>query len=383
MISGHKMWYLVSQDAQSMKVRGGQVKPELWCSLCGSLPAGESAWRCESCGGPFDLESWSSPSGGWPDRGRGLWQFRDWLPVEGAVSLGEPETALVEVGRGVCKLEGGLPTGSFKDRGSAALVSQLVADGVTTIAVDSSGNAGASLAAYCAAAGIAARVYVPASASAAKLVQIEAYGAETVRVPGTRADVAEAAVGDSRIYASHIWSPYFLVGTQTFAFELTTQLGGEPPAAVLFPVGAGTLLLGSYLGFRALRDAGLTDRLPRLYGVQAAACAPFHAAWTETEARPCEGSLAEGLLIARPPRLAAVVAAVRETGGEILAVDESAIASAVVELARHGVYAEPSAAVAWAGFKAVPDEEDAVVALTATGLKATASIEKLIAPNRR
>ena len=147
---------------------------------------------------------------------------------------------------------------------------------------------------------------------------------------------------------------------------------------MFFPLGAGSLLLGSYLGFRALRDAGLTNRLPRLYGVQAAACTPFHDAWTHSPGRPCGRSLAEGLLIATPPRVAAVVAAVSETGGEVLVVNDAAIARAVIELARQGVYAEPSAAVAWAGLEAVPDEADAVVALTATGLKATPSIEKLL-----
>ena len=359
---------------------------ELLCADCGSPPPGAEAWNCSRCGGPFELARWSSPSPEWPERGGGLWRFGEWLPLEHALSLGEPETALVEVrraggGRATCKLEGGLPTGSFKDRGSAALVSRLLSSGAGRIAVDSSGNAGASLAAYCAAAGIDARVYVPAAASPAKLVQIEAYGAELVRVGGTRAEVAAAAAagaGGGRAYASHIWSPFFLVGTQTFAFELTSQLGGAPPAAVFFPLGAGSLLLGSYLGFRALRDAGLTSRLPRLYGVQAAACAPFRSAWAQTPVRACEPSLAEGLLIAKPPRLSAVLDAVRETGGEILAVEEAAIAGAVLELARQGVYAEPSAAAAWAGLETVPEEENAVVALTATGLKATPSIEKLL-----
>ena len=369
-----------------MAAKSSVTVAELRCADCDSPPPGVEAWSCSRCGGPFELERWSSPAPEWPDRGGGLWRFAGWLPLEHVVSLGEPETALVEVrraggGRATCKLEGGLPTGSFKDRGSAALISRLASTGAGSIAVDSSGNAGASLAAYCAAAGIAARIYVPAAASPAKLVQIEAYGAELVRVPGTRADVAAAAAagaGGGRAYASHIWSPFYLVGTQTFAFELTAQLGGKPPDAVFFPLGAGSLLLGSYLGFRALRDAGLTSSLPRVYGVQAAACAPFHAAWTQTPARPCEASLAEGLLIAKPPRLSAVLAAVRETGGEILAVEEAAIAGAVMKLARQGVYAEPSAAVAWAGLETVSEEENAVVALTATGLKATPSIEKLL-----
>jgi threonine synthase len=334
---------------------------------------------------PLELDTWSAPALPWPASGGGLWRFLPWLPLEQEISLGEPETPLVQVrlprgGAVTCKLEGALPTGSFKDRGSAALVSHLAGAGVRGIAVDSSGNAGASLAAYCAKAGLTARVYVPATASRAKLVQIEAYGAELVPVAGSRADVADAAAADSDglVYASHIWNPYFMVGTQTFAFELVAQLGGAAPGTVVFPLGAGTLLLGSYYGFRALLKAGLTNRMPRIVGVEAEACAPFRAAWTGGTATGCGTSLAEGLLIASPPRLDAVVAAVRETGGEILSVSEAEIARAVLELARQGVYAEPSAAVAYAGASTAGAEGETVLALTATGLKTTAQIDALL-----
>src|SRR5581483_4317713 len=173
--------------------------------------------------------------------------------------LGEPTTPIVETtwdGATVAwKLEASLPTGSFKDRGSAVMVAGLAADRARSVTIDSSGNAGASVAAYCARAGLACRIFAPATASPAKLAQIEAYGAEVELVPGPRsaaADAARAAAVDGVVYANHGWSPFFVAGTQSFAFELWEQLRGRTPDAVVVPVGAGTLLLGVCRGFAAL-----------------------------------------------------------------------------------------------------------------------------------
>jgi threonine synthase len=353
-------------------------------------------WRCQSCIGPVDLESWSEPHGPVPE-GIGFGRFRRWLPAAEPVSIGEVTTALVpftwppgsstEV---LLKTEGSLPTGSFKDRGSSFLVGRLRSDGVAGITVDSSGNAGASIAAYGAAAGLRVRVYVPASASTAKLAQIRAYGAEVVAVEGTRQAVGEAAVAaatDEFVYASHVWSPYFIVGTQTFAFDVFEQLGLRAPDAIVCPLGAGTLLLGSYYAFRGLVDAGLCERMPALYGVQTVRCAPLARAWSKTravESGDCSASIAEGILIASPPRAKAVLEAVRETRGAVVAVEEHEIRSAVLALARRGVYAEPTAAVSAAALdrvsREVGGEGDAVVvaAITATGLKASGLIDELL-----
>ena len=224
------------------------------CVGCGERVADIRVWRCPRCGGPLEFPQWSLPHGPL-GAGRGLTRFRPWIPAGDPVSIGEPPTPLVEGEAGVVyKLEGALPTGSFKDRGSAFLVGRLLAAGVSGITVDSSGNAGASLAAYGAAAGIAVRVFVPAHASGPKLSQMRAYGAEVVPVAGTRSDVGTAALAaatDELVYASHIWNPAFVLGTQTFAFELFEQLGAAP-AAIVCPLGAGTLLLGCYYGFRSL-----------------------------------------------------------------------------------------------------------------------------------
>jgi threonine synthase len=327
----------------------------------------------------------------------GVWRYRGWLPDVEPVSLGEPMTPLIALGRPdgdvLMKLEGAQPTGSFKDRGTAVLVAWLRAQGAHDLIEDSSGNAGASMAAYAARAELRARVFVPETASPAKLGQIRAYGAEIVVVPGPRSaatDAAEQAVeAGGAVYASHLWQPAFLAGTSTFAYELWEQLGERAPEVVVAPLGGGTLLLGVHRGFARLREAGLIERVPRLVGVQAAACRPLADAFESgaPDASPSEPqpSLAEGIRIARPPRSPEILAAVRATGGTILAVTEEAIAAALRELLARGFYVEPTSAVALAGYRqlradgGVGPEASVVIAITGHGLKTPAAIESILA----
>ena len=159
---------------------------------------------------------------------RSLWRYAAAMavPFEGAVTLGEGWTPLLpRAWQGVdllWKLEYVMPTGSFKDRGMTAMVSYLKQHGITDVLEDSSGNAGASLSTYAAAAGMRCRIMVPASASYPKIAQMAAHGADVVAVSGTRQDVADAALREasSMFYASHNRQPYFLEGTKTLAYEL-------------------------------------------------------------------------------------------------------------------------------------------------------------------
>ena len=368
--------------------------PELRCSLCGrTYKASSEVWRCE-CGGPLDLAAAGAPR---PDafgsRAPGVWRYRETLPAvsdDAIVTLGEGGTPLIEARRGTgvkYKLEFLSPTGSFKDRGSTVLASCLAALGVGRAVEDSSGNAGASMAAYFSAAGITCDLYIPASTSPAKTRQIRSHGARLVLIEGTRADVSRAAeaAADGAYYASHLWSPYFLAGTQTFAFEIWEQLGRRRPDTVVVPVGAGTLLLGAALGFRALRSAGLIDRLPRIFGVQGANCAPLHYALragaedTDAVEFPLKDSMAEGIRIQHPPRDRQILAAVRETGGDIVTVSEAEIYAGWFGLAGRGLFVEPTAAVSAAAADrllvdgTIAGGETTVVALTGTGLKGGAT----------
>jgi threonine synthase len=371
----------------------GRANPgELRCASCGTEAAGVAPWRCSKCGSPLELQLPRPDDATFADGSAGgVWRYRGWLPDVDPVELGEPRTALVELadgggGRVLAKLEGGLPTGSFKDRGSAVTVSWLRSRGVHELVVDSSGNAGASFAAYAARAGLALRVFVPADASPAKLLQVRAHGATLVPVPGSRTATGEAArafvesAGPGVAYASHLWHASFLAGTATFAYEVYEQLGNRAPEAVIVPLGGGTLLLGIHLGFRRLREASLIDAVPRLIGVQSTACAPLarahRAGATDAKAIDPEPTIAEGIKIALPPRSSQILAAVRETGGEILEVTDDEIRTSLGLLLAQGIFVEPTSASAHAGMRRLGGgHATMVLGLTAHGLKAAAAID--------
>jgi threonine synthase len=242
------------------------------------------------------------------------------------------------------------------------------------------------VAAYAARAGIACRIFVPASASSGKLAQIATYGAEVVPVPGSREDVAAAARKEAErsYYASHVFNPYFFQGTKSFAFEIWEQLGFRAPDQLILPVGHGTLYLGAYLGFRDLLKAGEIPRLPRLIGIQAEPCAPLVAAWCGRPAARPGSTIAEGIRIAAPDRAGAILQACRESDGELLTVSEEEIVSALFRLGRAGLYVEPTAAVAPAGALKLaaagrlPGEGITVIPLTGSGLKAGSTIAELL-----
>ncbi len=307
-----------------------------------------------------------------------LWRYAEALPASGTpVSLGEGMTPLVRSrdGRLLFKLESSNPTGSFKDRGATVMLTALVSGGVAEVVEDSSGNAGSAVAAYSARAGVRATIYVPETASPGKLAQIAAYGARVVRVAGTREAVAAVAQAAPGRYASHCWDPIFFHGTKTVAFELWEQLGWRAPAWVVSPVGHGTLLLGLALGFRALRAQGAIAQLPRLVAVQSAGCAPL--------AGPALGrgvgnghTVAEGIRVMTPVRPEEVHAAVRESDGRFVVVDDAEITAARALLGSEGLFVEPTAAVAPAAAWRLVERgevsaaEPIVVPLTGHGLKA-------------
>ena len=367
------------------------------CGSCGAPAAGPAPWRCDACGSPLALDLPPPEAATFADEGAsGVWRYRGWLPASNPVSLGEPRTGLVELSldgrKAFAKIEGGLPTGSFKDRGTTVTVSWLRSRGVREIATDSSGNAGASFAAYAARAGMPARIFVPADASPAKLLQVRAFGAITVAVPGPRSAAGDAvtawlaaAGGEAAnaAYASHLWQPAFLAGIATFAYEVFEQLGRRAPDAVVAPLGGGTLLLGAHLGFARLRAAGLIDVVPRLIGVQSSACAPlaraFRAGATDAAEVDPGGTIAEGIRIARPPRSRQILAAIRDTGGEIVEVTDDEIRASLRTLLGQGLFVEPTSAAAHAGaLRATRPDETVVVALTGNGLKSAGAISELV-----
>jgi threonine synthase len=325
-----------------------------------------------------------------------VWRYAAAIGVDAssAVSLGEGWTPLVagdwHGAATLFKVESMMPTGSFKDRGMTVLVSYLKSHGIDHVLEDSSGNAGASLSAYAAAAGMRCRILVPETASYPKIAQIAACGADVVTIRGSRQDVAEAAMRMSReiFYASHNWVPYFVEGTKTLAYELWEQLGFEAPDNVVVPLGYGSNVLGCLRGFGELASRGEIGRVPRVFAVQAENCAPYFAAWRRgarslapIDVRP---TIAEGIASSQPTRVAEVLDGVRESGGEIVAVSEAEIVDALRALAARGLYVEPTSAAGAAGLSqlvrsgAVKPRERTVLVLTGSGLKASERIGELL-----
>lgn len=346
----------------------------LVCSVCGT--AWEEAMRpvrCQGCAGaliwepedPSDAETLTLGEGGTP-----IIRLERWAAAHG---LGEV----------FAKLEHLQPTGSFKDRGSAMLVARARALGARRLVEDSSGNAGASMAAYAARAGLACTVYAPAAAPLAKLRQVLAAGAELRRVHGSREDVATAAMADSAgraYYAGHNTNAYFLHGMRSFADEVVNWFAADPPEHLIMPVGGGSLFAGAWLGFAAARDMGRIRRIPALHIAQAAACAPLVAALEQgaQDAVPVElgETVAGGITIEQPARGPMLLRAARESGGSGVAVEEAAILALRRELSTlEGLDVEPTSAVAFAGVLALrdrgalPADARVLVAITGAGWK--------------
>lgn len=368
----------------------------LSCTRCGSsYPATAARWKCE-CGGLLDLAFTPSfDRAKIQSRPPSLWRYREALPIDDdhqIISFGEGFTPLISFQLGgvevLVKQDQLFPTGSYKDRGAAVLISKARELGICEVVEDSSGNAGCAIAAWCARAGIACQIFVPASTSPAKTAQIAMYGAKLVLVRGSREDTARAVwtAAQTQYYASHSWNPFFFHGTKTWAYEVWEQLGWQAPDAVILPAGNGTLILGAYIGFRELHQAGEISRPPRIIAVQAENAAPLAKAFYDgLDYIPVidkRDTLAEGIAIAEPARGMQILQAVRESNGTFLTVSEREIETSLLEVCRQGAYIEPTAAAAAAGaaryLRNKPDSELVVTVFTGHGLKSTEKILKII-----
>jgi threonine synthase len=252
------------------------------------------------------------------------------------------------------------------------------------VAIDSSGNAAASLSGYSAKAGLRCYVFTPAYASVSKLIQTINYGATVFAVEGTRRASYEIA---KKAYQNLGWyycgfqtNPYALAGLKTIAYEICEQLNWSPPNWVVFPVGTGSMLVGCWRGFTELQELGWISESPSLLCVQPEGCAPISNAFRNgaKEIRPVNkpASVAEGLLIGHPLRGKWILKALHDSNGWAETVSDVEITQTAKHLARsEGIFVEPSAAASLAGLvKAIEGghinkNETIVSLLTGTGLK--------------
>jgi threonine synthase len=324
-----------------------------------------------------------------------IWRYRDILPItkeQNIVSFSEGFTPLIPITfsnkkQAWIKQDHLFPSGSYKDRGASILISKIKELGIRHIVQDSSGNAGASIAAYAKRAKISCDIYVPSDTSHAKTTQIQAYGANLIRVNGDRKETAYQAfeAAKSSYYASHCFNPFFFQGTKTFAYEVCEQLNWKAPDAVVLPAGNGTLLLGCYIGFKELVEMNIISQMPKIIAIQSHACQPLKLAIETPNFNPqnyqFQNTLAEGIAIPNPIRMKQMLEAITHSNGEILTVSELEIISAWKEMVNEGFYIELTSAATIAGlikFQTLCEANLVVSLISGNGLKSTDKIAKML-----
>ena len=345
------------------------------CMRCG-FESADPMMKCPRCG--YIMH----PRHGWdpePKEGeQGIWIFSGVLPpLKVKISLGEGSTPLIKsariLGEGTIyfKDESRNPTGSFRDRAAAIIVSDALSRGAKGLIAASDGNMGASLAAYAARAGLNVSIHVPSWTDPEKIMLIKAYGARVVTHDLTIDEILDHVARRARergLYdASSTHNPLAIEGMKTLGLEIYYQLG-RVPSNIVLPLGSGLTLLSLYHAFSELREHGLTDEMPRFIGVETCAN-PVYTKTLYGTTRGCNEEYLPGLSYTRPEILDAVIE-VLERHGEVVTVRRKETVSAAKELARlEGLFVEPSSAVALAGASKTSLSGDTVIILTGHGLK--------------
>ena len=343
----------------------------LECSLCGTrYDAGAAANLC-TCGGPllvrFDIDSMRHK---WlrrdvPNGRASMWRYAPVLPPSEAsiVSLGEGWTPLLRTKRigariGADQLwvkdEGMNPTASFKARGLSCAVSMCVELGIKKVAIPSAGNAASAMAAYAAAAGIEAHIFMPRDVPQANYLECRAYGAHVTLVDGLISDcgkiVAERGPAEGWFDVSTLKEPYRIEGKKTMGYEVAEQMGWELPDAIFYPTGGGVGMIGMWKAFDEMQRLGwIGSRRPKMIAVQAEGCQPVVRAFNEGTPRSTffenAHTVAAGLRVPKPLGDFLVLNAVRESGGTAIAISDEDMMNAGVQLASdEGIYAAPEGA---------------------------------------
>lgn len=332
----------------------------------------------------------------------GMWRYRDVLPEAEPVTLGEGWTPMLQSRRYsglLVKEEGANPTGTFKARGLGLAVTMARHYGLRHLAVPSAGNAAGALAAYAAAAGIAAHIFMPQDVPLANYLEGIVYGADVHMIDGLISDcgrlVAEeikrqkeagTPVEDTWFEISTLKEPFRVEGKKTMGYELVEQLGWTYPDAVFYPTGGGVGLIGMWKAFEELEQLGwVTGKRPRMYALQAAGCAPVTRAYDEGKAASefFQGAetFAAGLRVPKPYGDAIILEIVRASGGRVVSSDDAAILASILDWARQeGIFLSPEGAAATAAYDAllasgeIRPEERVVLFNTGAGLKYTDTI---------
>lgn len=317
-----------------------------------------------------------------------MWRYADVLPDAQPVTLGEGFTPMLPSRErpGVfIKDEGLNPTGSFKARGLSAAVTMAREYGLHKLAIPSAGNAASALAAYCAAAGIEAYIFMPKDVPRANLVECQSYGANVTLVDGLISDCArllgERKAAEGWFDISTLKEPFRVEGKKTMGYEVAEQLGWTLPDAIIYPTGGGVGMLGMWKAFDEMQQLGwVGSKRPKMIAVQAAGCAPIPKAWSEgkatSEAWVNASTDAAGLRVPKAYGDYIILDILKKSGGTAVAVTDDEIFDALHEWAgREGVFAAPEGAASLAAYKKLVQQkflkegETTVLFNTGSGLK--------------
>ncbi len=346
------------------------------CTRCGQTYR-DFHYTCDRCNGillvDYEKRSWS------PTRGcEGTWRYQSMIPVVKSISLSEGNTPLVRrrdvKDETYLKVEGDNPTGSFKDRGSTVTISDAFNRHFTRTTTASTGNMGASVAAYSAYANLETRVFIPHGIPREKVAQIEAYNAELVDVEGGFIEAVRRAREEADLHGAYLAStglnPYFIEGLKTVAFEIFEQLKGVPDKVVV-PTGTGGILTSIFKGFEELKGLGLVSELPKMIAVQSKEVSPIVTAWdtgSEIVPPPPEAStIASAILVKTPFNGNTAIDALKRSGGQGVTVTDEQILKAIRTLGHEGVFAEPAAAASLAALDEIDHQKDERIVLMVTG----------------
>lgn len=325
----------------------------------------------------------------------GMWRYADVLPDVEPVTLGEGNTPMIRSrlnSNVFIKDEGLNPTGSFKARGLCAAVTMCKAYGLKKVAIPSAGNAASALAAYSAAAGIEAHIFMPQDVPLANLVECKFYGARVTLVDGLIGDCAkivnERKKDEGWFDISTLKEPFRVEGKKTMGYELAEQLGWKLPDAIFYPTGGGVGMIGMWKAFEEMQCLGwIGPERPKMISVQAAGCAPIVRAWEErqpvSEIWKNAKTVAAGLRVPKPFGDYIILDILKKSGGAAVAATDGEIGGALREWAStEGVFAAPEGAACLVAYRKLIERRfltpsDKVVLFnTGSGLKYIEAIQR-------
>jgi threonine synthase len=332
-----------------------------------------------------------------------MWRYANVLPAAEPVTLGEGWTPMLPSRRYpglLIKEEADNPTGSFKARGMSMAVTMARHYGLKKLAAPSAGNAASALAAYAAAAGIEAHIFMPRDVPMANYLEGVAYGAHVTLVDGLISDcgrrVSEGAKREGWFDISTLKEPFRVEGKKTMGYELVEQLGWRYPDAVFYPTGGGVGLIGMWKAFEEMEQLGwVSGKRPKMIAVQASGCAPVARAWKEGAAASTmfenAATFAAGLRVPKPYGDSLILDIVRESGGTVVDLPDEEILASLLDWTRHeGLLLCPEGACATAAYDHListgflKSEDRVVLFNTGSGLKYIDAIaEDLSAANTR